>query len=164
MSLAVTETVDSEGDSPMIDPVPRNFYNAFTTIGKCINRLNKLGISIRSSTKSIPVVRARQFIARNPGIVPLSEFEEKAYLMLFLLYPSALESLRQQLADALTDRYASLKYGFYRNNHIKSPTDPIAKVAESGAGCNRPQKSALLEPATTTSRPSHDRTNRGWGK
>ncbi|KAF2148083.1 WD40 repeat-like protein [Myriangium duriaei CBS 260.36] len=77
-----------------------------------IQRLNRLGIWIRSSSKSNATVRARTFaVSLN---LDLRAFEHLANLALECLYPNCAESLRQQLAESMTDRYAKLQYEYHR--------------------------------------------------
>ncbi|KAK6500265.1 hypothetical protein TWF481_010610 [Arthrobotrys musiformis] len=109
-----SNTIGTAGERVMGDALPPALDVAFSGIEKSITRLNKLGIAIRLSSRSTVVARARNFASQNPKLIRLKEFEDRAYLALQNLYPNASEILRQQLADAMTDRYAKLQYEFYR--------------------------------------------------
>ncbi|KAF3314536.1 hypothetical protein TWF173_004619 [Orbilia oligospora] len=98
---------------------------ALSSIEESITRLNKLGIAIRLSSRSTAIARARAFASQNSQLIQLNEFENRARLCLQLLYPNTLESLRQQLADAMTDRYAKIQYEAYRSKAVESdPKEP----------------------------------------
>ena len=93
-----------------------------------IIKLNKLGIWIRSLSRSDATARART-LAKALNL-DLRGFEETAYLALERLYPNCTESLRQQLANSMTDRYAKLQYEAYRKGALatKSPSRDDAQT------------------------------------
>ncbi|KAF3907985.1 hypothetical protein ABW20_dc0101556 [Dactylellina cionopaga] len=121
--------IDAAGDHIMKEGLPFNLNVAFSSIEESITRLNKLGIAIRISSRSTAVARARNFASQNPELIRLSEFEDRAYLALQSLYPNASESLRQQLGDSMTDRYARSQYELYRMRAQDSP-DPSANAPD----------------------------------
>ncbi|KAF3314545.1 hypothetical protein TWF173_004628 [Orbilia oligospora] len=91
-----------------VDPTMKGIQSpiptiAFSSIEETITRLNKLGITIKLSSRSTATARARTFVSQNPDLVSLSEFEDKAYLALQSLYPNAYEGIRQQLVDSMAD-------------------------------------------------------------
>ncbi|EPS39001.1 hypothetical protein H072_7246 [Dactylellina haptotyla CBS 200.50] len=136
-------------DHIMKDALPSNLNIAFSSIEEAITRLNKLGIAIRLSSRSTVVARARNFASQNPDLIRLSEFNDRAYFALQSLYPNASESLRQQLADAMTDRYARLQYEFYRTRtraNLDSSANAPSLDPSSGELSITPEKS-LTESA-----------------
>lgn len=74
-------------------------------------RLNKLAIDIKALSRTPADVRAREFAASHN--VDLEGYGHLAYLALGGLYPNSSESLRQQLADAMTTSMQS-----YNTKHI----------------------------------------------
>ncbi|KAF2016810.1 hypothetical protein BU24DRAFT_459936 [Aaosphaeria arxii CBS 175.79] len=90
--------------------LPSVLQVGFTGIRESVDRLNKLGVNRMTSSRSIFVASARRFATQHPDLVRLSDFELRAYIAVYNLYPSAPESLRQQLSDSMTDRYAKLCY------------------------------------------------------
>lgn len=85
-----------------------------------ITRLNRLGIAIRSSSRLTVTARARRFASQRTDFAQLNNYEKLAYFTVDYLYPNAPTSLRRQLADSMTDRYAKLKYECYRLGHYKN--------------------------------------------
>src|SRR5690348_3107505 len=90
------------GDHAMLDKAPSEWKATVSGIAESIFRLNKLGIAIKQSSRSTATARARRFAAQH---LDLDAFEETAYDALEILYPNAPETLRQQLCNAMTDRY-----------------------------------------------------------
>ncbi len=62
-----------------------------------ITRLNRLGIAIRSSSRSTVAARARKFASQRTDLTRLNDYEEMAHFTVDCLYPRAEESLRRQL-------------------------------------------------------------------
>ncbi|KAK6537215.1 hypothetical protein TWF694_011412 [Orbilia ellipsospora] len=119
-----TPNIDSLNDHLINNINSSDLETVFSTIDESITRLNKLGIAIRLSSRSTATSRARVFASQNPGLIQLDEFEDRAHLTIQNLYPHASERLRKQLADAMTDRYAKLKYEFYRVERSKKASEP----------------------------------------
>ncbi|KAK6336872.1 hypothetical protein TWF718_009661 [Orbilia javanica] len=140
-----SNTIDAAGDNIIKDALPSHLSVAFSGIEESITRLNKLGIAIRLSSRSTVVARARNFASQNPELIRLSEFEDRAYLALQSLYPNASDTLRQQLADAMTDRYAKLRYEFYRTRAQDSPGLSVNAPSSSPSS----QKLSALDPPPT---------------
>ncbi|KAI0111192.1 hypothetical protein GGR51DRAFT_69265 [Nemania sp. FL0031] len=105
--------VDEIGDHVMIDEPPSLFSAEFLGIEDSIIRLNRIGIAIRSSSRSIVTARARRFASERTDLARLNDYEEMALFAVDYLYPNTPESLRRQLANSMTDRYAKLKYKSY---------------------------------------------------
>lgn len=103
------------------DRIHSKFNVTFSGIKESITGLNKLGIVIRSSSRSTATARARRFALQYPKLILLSDFEDMAYIALHCLYPNSPESLREQLVDTMTDRYAKLKYEAYRTGKAQTP-------------------------------------------
>ncbi|CAN9264370.1 unnamed protein product [Alternaria alternata] len=99
----------------MLDMLRQNLFLALTGVKEAISRLNKIGVLIRSSSKSTVTARARRFASQYPKLVRLAEFEDRAYIALQFLYPNASRVLREQLVDSMGDRYARLCYETYRS-------------------------------------------------
>lgn len=137
-----------------LDSVDLNPKSAFPSIEGPITRLNRLGIWIRSLSRSDAKTRAEAFAeAQKLG---LRGFGGTAYLALESLYPNCAESLRQQLADSMTDRYAKLQYEAYRVGALATkPQGPEAPMAAAHA-----PSPPVKEPRTT---PAGDAT-RGSGE
>lgn len=132
-----TPQVDNSGDHVMRDaPALSDLETSFSGIEESITRLNKLGIAIRSSSRSTTTARARRFASQNPQLTRLRKFEEIAYLALQSLYPNASESLRQQLVAAMTDRYTKLQYESYRRRNDLTHSQ---QSAEARSPSNRDQ-------------------------
>ncbi|KAM0710562.1 hypothetical protein Q7P35_002233 [Cladosporium inversicolor] len=111
--VAIHELPSANGD--VVNPVPPfTIYEVLTGIKEATIRLNKIGIVIRSSSRSTITARARRFASQYSERIRLPEFEDRAYLALHYLYPNAPETLRQQLFDSMIDRYAKLRYEDYR--------------------------------------------------
>ncbi|CAN9341467.1 unnamed protein product [Alternaria alternata] len=93
---------------------PPTVHEALTGVKEAISRLNKIGVLIRSSSKSTITARARRFASQYPKLVRLAEFEDQSYIALQFLYPNASRTLREQLVDSMGDRYAKLRYEAHR--------------------------------------------------
>ncbi|KLU83540.1 hypothetical protein MAPG_02597 [Magnaporthiopsis poae ATCC 64411] len=103
------------GKPSILDDLPPSVRVHCLGVEESITRLNKLAIDIRASSRAPANVRARAFAASHN--VDLKGYEHLADLALRSHYPNLPESLRQQLADAMTDRYAKLQYEAYRLGH-----------------------------------------------
>ncbi|KAL2845286.1 hypothetical protein BJY01DRAFT_247758 [Aspergillus pseudoustus] len=132
-SLPVAANVDDEGDRIMTDSHISNFDVPCSGITEAITELNKLGIAIRSSTRSTATARARRFVSQNPTSCPITEFEDTAYQAIDYLYPSAPIWLKQQLASAMGDRYARLQYEAIRNITAIAQRNVIIESFETSA-------------------------------
>ncbi|KAK6515996.1 hypothetical protein TWF281_004586 [Arthrobotrys megalospora] len=154
-SKGVNDPVDAAGDHIMKDALPSSLNVAFSSIEESITRLNKLGIAIRLSSRSTVVARARNFAAQNPELIRLGKFEDRAYLALQSLYPNASERLRQQLVDAMTDRYVKLQYEFHRMR-VQTSTN-----LSSNAPSPRPGGHEQRVPAPQTAKPNTEQTATG---
>ena len=93
------------------DIIPPEWSPVFDGVEEAISRLNKLGIAIRQSSRSTALAQARKYAAKH---LDLDTFEEIVSLALQSLYPNASDSLRDQLGNTMTDRYAKLQYEAYR--------------------------------------------------
>jgi hypothetical protein len=100
-----------------------------TGIKEAITRLNRIGVAIRCSSRSTITARARRFASQYPDLIQLPEFEDRAYLALHYLYPHSPETLRQQILDSMTDRYAKLRYEAFRTR-AKHASETAAPEAE----------------------------------
>ncbi|KLU90808.1 hypothetical protein MAPG_10659 [Magnaporthiopsis poae ATCC 64411] len=139
-------------------------------VQESITKLNKLGINIRASSRTPVNARARAFAASHK--VDLDGYEYLAYLALRSLYPNSPESLRQQLADAMTDRYARLQYEAYRlgkplaqqaskSTDMEVVSDAGAKVPalDPDAGLSAsPKREPASDPRSPVPRPAQEHT------
>lgn len=107
-----------------------------TSIQDAIMRLNRIAITIRQSSRS-----AVTTLARNYAIVhrDLEALEHTVSVALEALYPNAPESLREQLCNTMTDRYARLEYHVYR----KDKYHPPKPWAEGSEGTATPSTSSM---------------------
>ncbi|KAH7371574.1 hypothetical protein BKA66DRAFT_469547 [Pyrenochaeta sp. MPI-SDFR-AT-0127] len=122
---------------------PSTINEVLTGIKEAIIRLNKIGIVIRSSSRSTITARARRFASQYPDLIRVPEFEDRAFLALHYLYPNAPRTLRHQLLDSMTDRYARLRYEAYRteaNNASGMSAPNIQSVVKSNSKENAPDK------------------------
>ena len=112
------------GDHTVLGEAPSEWNAAVSGIAESISRLNKLGIAIRQSSRSTATARARRFAVQH---LDLDAFEETAYDALEILYPNAPETLRQQLCNAMADRYVKHQYEAYRlgKSNIQYPSKAI---------------------------------------
>jgi tRNA A-37 threonylcarbamoyl transferase component Bud32 len=101
-------------------------------------RLNKMGVLIRSSSKSTVTARARRFASQYPELVRIADYEDRAYIALQFLYPNASRTLRQQLVDSMGDRYAKLRYETFRS-----------KANYASAASSRNDRSAMQKAPTS---------------
>lgn len=108
-----------------------------------MTKLNRLGIWIRSLSRSEAKIWARAFA--NAQNLDLHGFERTAHLALGSMYPNCAGSLRQQLAHSITDRYAKLLYEAYRVGALA--TNPLPQ--ETLAGDTRAPVLPANEPRMT---------------
>ncbi|KAL9570949.1 hypothetical protein ACKAV7_005286 [Fusarium commune] len=106
---------------------------ALAGIKETLKSLNKLAITIRQSSRSYALTLARNFATSNRD---LEDLEELILTSLEILYPNAPESLRENICNTLTDRYARLEYSAYINGKSRSKS---SKQAESGEAPTRPK-------------------------
>jgi len=116
----------------MLDEAPLEWSAALSGVAESISRLNKLGIAIRQSSRSTATARARRFAAQH---LDLDAFEETAYHAVETLYPNSPERLRQQLCNAMTDRYVKHQYEAYRlgKSKIQYPSRAVHNDAQDKA-------------------------------
>ncbi|KAF4944628.1 hypothetical protein FGADI_12566 [Fusarium gaditjirri] len=103
-----------------------------------LKSLNKIAINIRQSSRSYALTLARNFATSNRS---LEDLEELILISLESLYPNAAESLREQICNTLTDRYARLEYSAYINGKSRP------KSSEQAQGGEAPKSSKIEDEA-----------------
>ncbi|KAK1252949.1 LOW QUALITY PROTEIN: hypothetical protein MKX08_004136 [Trichoderma sp. CBMAI-0020] len=75
-------------------------------IDGAIDRLHRLGVTIRHASTASLAARVEDFTAKRPG----PSLEETSFLMVRFLYPTAPLSLQRLLGRSVLERYFNLKY------------------------------------------------------
>lgn len=130
--------------------------SVLTGIQDSMTRLNKLALTIRQSSRSAAITLARNYATANAD---LDDLEHLVSIALETLYPNAPESLRKQLCDTMTDRYAKLEYNAYRQG--KSQARPLRRLEPGGGTTARGDKgqaraSSMVFPSTSLKDPYHE--------
>jgi len=90
------------------------------------------------------------FASQNSTLIRLPDFEDRAFLSLHCLYPNAAETLRQQLVDTMTDRYARLQYEAYRTGNAQMPKQGPENPLTPETNGDAAEKDAQVGTAGTT--------------
>ncbi|KAI1127213.1 hypothetical protein F5Y10DRAFT_293025 [Nemania abortiva] len=121
----------------------------FSIIDETIGDLTELTNRIKFSSTSTITARARIFASRNPNLMRLDDFEEKALLAVYHLYPNASEALRQHVANTMTDRYAKLQYGYHGMQKARENSISNTTIDKSSSSPDTKEKRSSLEDEST---------------
>lgn len=126
--------IDSHAAPDSIKTWNPNQKSISPNINELLIKLNRLGLWIRSLSKPDTKKRRARAIAESQN-VDLVGFQHLSYTCLEDIYPNCAETLREQLANSMTDRYAQLWYESYRVGAVSKstplPTTPTVDKSES---------------------------------
>lgn len=111
VSISVDKTGSSEEEESFnrgtLDSILPETQATFSGIRNTLSSLTRLAITIRQPSRPVVETLARNYATTSQS---LDELENITLISLEILYPNAPESLRKQLCDTMTDRYAKLVY------------------------------------------------------
>lgn len=125
-------------------------------INDTLTRINRLGVTIRQSSRLHIDARAKKFATGRD----LKSFSYLCAIALELLYPGAQQSLRDRLSKSMTDRYARMLFLESRNTKLQThrKRHPHRELpARSDIPDNRAQVDIPAIPKTDLAGPSSAR-------
>jgi hypothetical protein len=123
-------------------------------IDDTITRLNRLGVTIRQSSKSKIDIRAKKFAAG----LNLNAFEYLCANAVQALYPGAHQSLKDYLSKSMTDRYSRTLFLNYRNQKLRTRRAPTISLPTISEVPNMPTTQlarAIEDPVVLNLRRTH---------
>jgi hypothetical protein len=93
---------------------------ALTAIDNTLSRLNRLGVTIRRSSRDKIDTRAKTFAAA----LDLDSFAYLCAKAVHALYPGAHQSLKDYLSKSMIDRYAKMRFFNSRHNKLETRREP----------------------------------------
>lgn len=118
------------------------------SIEGAIDRLHRLGVTIRHSSTASLASRVKAFSAKRPDPC----LEEKSLLIVKFLYPAAPPNLQRLLGRSIFERYFNMKYREEHQRRLTSHRFPVLDDMEGDQsdGCNgqpqlSPQKDSIAD-------------------
>jgi len=112
--VPVIESIGAHDVSRVDEGTPRDA--TLSTIDATLTRLNRLGVTIRQSSRGRIDVKIQRFAAS----FDLGPFAAVSQVVVQQFYPNAHRSLQQHLAKTMVDRYASIMFTKYRKEKLQS--------------------------------------------
>ena len=107
-------TSEPNGPSRVEDDVLQQA--ALSAVDATITQLNRLGVTIRQSSRGRIDVKVQRFAAS----LDLGSFAAASQAVIQLLYPNAHQSLQQYLEKTMVDRYSAILFARHRERQLQS--------------------------------------------
>lgn len=111
--MVASEATETGAVSRVVDGAPRAL--TLSTVDATLTRLNRLGVTIRQSSRSRIDVKIQSFAAN----LDLEPFAAVSQIVVQQLYPNAHRSLQQRLAKTMVDRYAAIMFAKHRKGKLR---------------------------------------------
>ncbi|PKK49154.1 hypothetical protein CI102_4565 [Trichoderma harzianum] len=98
--------LDIQQSAPSIDNLAEDLSQTQESIEGAIDRLHRLGVTIRQSSTAGLISRVRAFSAKRSD----SSLEEMSFLMIKFLYPMAPLNLQRLLSRSILERHFNIEY------------------------------------------------------